>query len=188
MLQAIPEYRKQVSKYALKVVSFNIDKDKIRDVIGSQGKVINSIIAECGDLKIDINDDGKVILYSVDQANIDKAKSMIDDIVRVPEVNQVYSGLVTRVEQYGAFVKLYGNVEGLCHISKLGWNRVEKVEDVCKVGDTLDVKIIGISDKGIDLSHRDLLEKPADYVEPKPFDKSKKFDKKPYKPNNKGSK
>jgi polyribonucleotide nucleotidyltransferase len=189
MLQAIPEYRKQVSQYALKVVSFNIDKDKIRDVIGAQGKVINGIIAECGDLKIDIDDDGKVILYSVDQANIDKAKLMIDDIVRVPEVGQVYSGLVTRVETYGAFVKLYGNVEGLCHISKLGWNRVEKVEDVCKVGDKLDVKIIGISEKGIDLSHRDLLEKPADYVEPKPFNKDKKFDKKPFnKPNNKGSK
>lgn len=186
MLEAIPTYRNEVSNYALKVEKFNIDKDKIRDVIGPQGKVINSIIAECDDLKIDINDDGRVILYSMNRENINKGREMIDNIVRVPEVGQVYDGIVTRIESYGAFVKLYGNVEGLCHISKMKWGRVNNVEDVCKLGDTLKVKIISITDKGIDLSHRDLEEKPADYVEPtkdkKPYNPSFK---KPYNKNNK---
>ncbi len=177
MLQTIPEPRKTVSKYALKMERFNIPVDKIREVIGSQGKVINSIIAQCGDIKIDINDDGRVILYSVDQDMIDKARGLIDSIVKVPEVGEVYDGKVTRVESYGAFVNLYGNVEGLCHISKMDWKRVDDINTVVKVGDVLKVKIININDKGqIDLSHRDTLEKPADYVEPtfkpkKPFNK-----------------
>jgi len=189
MLKAIPEYRKEVSKYALKVESFDIDKEKIRDVIGSQGKVINGIIAQCGDLKIDISDEGHVILYSVDKENINKGRSLIEDIVRVPEVGEEYDGLVTRTESYGAFVRIYGNVEGLCHISKLSWERIEKVEDICKVGDTLKVKIISIGEKGIDLSHRDTLEKPADYVE-QPI-KKKQFNnnyKKPYNQNNSNKK
>lgn len=166
MLDCIPTYRDHVSKYALKVEQFNIDTNKIKDVIGSQGKVINSIIAQCGDLKIDIDDSGKVVLYSVEEENIRKARSLIDDIVRVPEVGQEYEGKVTRIEPYGCFVNIYGNVEGLCHISKLDWKRIDKVEDVVKLGETLKVKIISISEKGIDLSHREFVEKPVDYVEP----------------------
>lgn len=170
MLKAIPEPRKELSPYALKMKKFSIDADKIREVIGSQGKVINGIIAECDNqVKIDINDDGRVIIYSVNQDLIDKAYDMIQDIVKVPEVGEVYDGKVVRIESYGCFVRLFGSTDGMCHISKLAWGRVDKVEDVVKLGDTLKVKIISIDEKGrIDLSHRDCLPKPEGYVEPAP--------------------
>ncbi len=167
MLKAIPEPRKELSDYALKMKRFNIIPDKIREVIGSQGKVINGIVKDCNnDVKIDINDDGRVILYSVHKDMIEKAYDEIMGIAKVPAVGEVYDGKVVRVETYGAFVRLYGNTDALCHISKLGWNRVEKVEDVCKLGDTLKVIITGIDAQGrIDVSHRDLLTKPEGYVE-----------------------
>ena len=179
MLGAISEPRAELSEYALKMKRFNIEPDKIREVIGSQGKVINGIIDECdNDVKIDINDDGRVILYSVHYETIEKAYNMIMSIAKVPQVGEIYEGKVVRVETYGAFVNLFGNTDALCHISKLGWGRVEKVEDVCKVGDTLKVIITGIDAQGrVDVSHRDLLEKPEGYVEKperpkKPFHKN----------------
>ncbi|MBQ8141598.1 MAG: polyribonucleotide nucleotidyltransferase [Bacilli bacterium] len=179
MLGAISEPRTELSEYALKMKRFNIEPDKIREVIGSQGKVINGIIDECdNDVKIDINDDGRVILYSVHYETIEKAYNMIMSIAKVPQVGEIYEGKVVRVETYGAFVNLFGNTDALCHISKLGWGRVEKVEDVCKVGDTLKVIITGIDAQGrVDVSHRDLLEKPEGYVEKperpkKPFHKN----------------
>ena len=179
MLGAISEPRTELSEYALKMKRFNIEPDKIREVIGSQGKVINGIIDECdNDVKIDINDDGRVILYSVHYETIEKAYNMIMAIAKVPQVGEIYEGKVVRVETYGAFVNLFGNTDALCHISKLGWGRVEKVEDVCKVGDTLKVVITGIDAQGrVDVSHRDLLEKPEGYVEKperpkKPFHKN----------------
>ena len=179
MLGAISEPRTELSEYALKMKRFNIEPDKIREVIGSQGKVINGIIDECdNDVKIDINDDGRVILYSVHYETIEKAYNMIMSIAKVPQVGEIYEGKVVRVETYGAFVNLFGNTDALCHISKLGWGRVEKVDDVCKVGDTLKVIITGIDAQGrVDVSHRDLLEKPEGYVEKperpkKPFHKN----------------
>ena len=179
MLGAISEPRTELSEYALKMKRFNIEPDKIREVIGSQGKVINGIIDECdNDVKIDISDDGRVILYSVHYETIEKAYNMIMSIAKVPQVGEIYEGKVVRVETYGAFVNLFGNTDALCHISKLGWGRVEKVEDVCKVGDTLKVIITGIDAQGrVDVSHRDLLEKPEGYVEKperpkKPFHKN----------------
>ncbi len=169
MLKAIPEPRKELSKYALKMKRFDVPVDKIRDVIGSQGKVINGIIAECNNCKIDINDDGRVIIYSVDQAMIDKAYGMIQDIVRVPEIGEEFDGKVVRIEPFGCFVNLFGDTDGMCHISKLDWKRVEKVEDVVKLGDTLKVKVINIDEKGrVDLSHREFLPKPEGYVEEPP--------------------
>ncbi len=178
MLGAISEPRAELSEYALKMKRFNIEPDKIREVIGSQGKVINGIIDECdNDVKIDINDDGRVILYSVHYETIEKAYNMIMSIAKVPQVGEIYEGKVVRVETYGAFVNLFGNTDALCHISKLGWGRVEKVEDVCKVGDTLKVIITGIDAQGrVDVSHRDLLEKPEGYVE-KPERPKKSFHK-----------
>jgi polyribonucleotide nucleotidyltransferase len=146
---------------------FNIIPDKIREVIGSQGKVINGIVKDCNnDVKIDINDDGRVIIYSVHKDMIEKAYNAIMSIAKVPQVGEVYDGKVVRIETYGAFVELYGNTDALCHISKLGWNRVEKVEDVCHIGDTLKVIITGIDDQGrIDISHREFTPKPEGYVE-----------------------
>ncbi|MFA6796937.1 MAG: polyribonucleotide nucleotidyltransferase [Bacilli bacterium] len=172
MLEAIPEPRKELSEYALKMETFTVPVDMIRKVIGSQGKVINNIIEECNGCKIDINDEGRVVLYSTDKEMIAKARKMIDDIVRVVKVGEEYDGVVQRVEPYGAFVRLYGDTDGMCHISKLDWKRVNKVEDVCKVGDKLKVKVIKIDEKGrIDLSHREFIEKPEGYVEPAPTER-----------------
>ena len=167
MLKAIPEPRKELSEYALKMKRFNIVPDKIRDVIGSQGKVINSIIADCNnEIKIDINDDGRVIIYSVEKELIEKAYNEIMAIAKVPQVGEVYEGKVVRIEPYGCFVNLFGSTDALCHISKLAWTRVEKVEDVCHIGDTLKVIITAIDAQGrIDISHREFLPKPENYVE-----------------------
>src|SRR5574344_1794201 len=117
MTKAIAEPRADVGKYAPKLDKLTIDVDKIRDVIGTGGKVINDIIAKCDNVQIDIDDDGHVVIYHMDRAMINKAKQMIEDIVRVAQVGEVYEGEVTRVEDYGAFVKLFGNCEGLCHVS-----------------------------------------------------------------------
>ena len=177
MLKAIPAPREELSKYALKMHTMQIPVDKIREVIGSQGKVINDIIEKCDNCKIDINDDGRVIVYHVNRDMINKAVMMIEDIARVAKVGEVFNGTVVRIEPFGCFVNLFGDVDGMCHISKLGWNRVEKVEDVCHVGDKLQVIVTGIDEKGrVDLSHREFLEKPEGYVEQvkKPFNKSKK--------------
>ena len=167
MLAAIPAPRTELSEYALKMKRFNIMPDKIREVIGSQGKVINGIIKDCdNDVKIDINDDGRVIIYSVHTASIEKAYDMIQSIARVPQVGEVFDAKVVRIESYGAFVNLFGNTDALCHVSKLDWKRVEKVEDVCHLGDTLKVIVTGIDAQGrVDVSHREFLPKPEGYSE-----------------------
>ncbi|MCQ2771966.1 MAG: polyribonucleotide nucleotidyltransferase [Bacilli bacterium] len=166
MSKAIESPREEVSKYAPKMVTFTIDPDKIRDVIGTGGKVINDIIATCGNVKIDVEDDGKVTIYHSDKEMIEKAKKRIDDIVRVAEVGEIYEGTVTRVEEYGAFVNLFGDNDGLCHVSRLDWKYIDNANNFCKVGDVLKVVVIGLDEKGkIKVSHREFLEKPADYVE-----------------------
>ncbi|MDY0100803.1 MAG: polyribonucleotide nucleotidyltransferase, partial [Bacilli bacterium] len=166
MLQAISEPRLEVSKYAPKLDKMQIDIDKIRDVIGSGGKVINDIIAKCDDIKIDINDDGFIVLYHMDRKVINKAKQMIEDIVRVAKVGEVFEGTVTRIEDYGCFVHLFGNVDGLCHVSRLAWRYVEKASDVVKLNQKLKVVVSEIDNFGkVKVSHREFLEKPADYVE-----------------------
>ncbi|MDD5884747.1 MAG: polyribonucleotide nucleotidyltransferase [Erysipelotrichaceae bacterium] len=165
MSQAIAEPRKEVSKWAPKMVTFNIDPDKIRDVIGTGGKVINDIIAKCGQVKIDVEETGKITIYHTDKEMIEKAKQMIDDIVREAKVGEIYEGKVTRVENYGAFVNLFGDTDGLCHVSRLDWKYIDDATHVVKVGDTLKVVVIGLEEGKIKLSHREFVEKPADYVE-----------------------
>ena len=165
MEACIPEPRKEVSKYAPKMVTFHIDPDKIRDVIGTGGKVINDIIASCGQVKIDVEDSGKVTIYHTDKEMIEKAKQRIDDIVREAKVGEIYEGKVTRVENYGAFVNLFGDTDGLCHVSRLDWKYIDDATNVVKVGDVLKVVVIGLEDGKIKLSHREFIEKPADYVE-----------------------
>jgi predicted RNA-binding protein with RPS1 domain len=148
------------------MVTFNIDPDKIRDVIGTGGKVINDIIAKCDTVKIDVDDSGKITIYHTNKAMIEKAKAMIDDIVREAKVGEIYEGKVTRVEEYGAFVNLFGDTDGLCHVSRLDWKYIDNANNFCKVGDTMKVVVIGLDEKGkVKLSHREFLEKPADYVE-----------------------
>lgn len=171
MEKAIAEPRPDVAKYAPKLDKLTIDVDKIRDVIGTGGKVINEIIAQCDNVQIDIDDDGHVVIYHMNRDMINKAKQMIEDIVREARVGEVYEGEVTRVEDYGAFVKLFGNCEGLCHVSRLGWGFIDKASDVVKVGDILKVRVCEIDEKGkVKVSHREFVEKPAGYVE-KPVEK-----------------
>ncbi len=157
MLKAIPEVRDHVSKYAPKQRSLTIPVDKIRDVIGSGGKVIQKISAEC-DVKIDITDDGKVFILGQDQDNVDRASYIIETIVKDPEVGAIYKGKVTRLMNFGAFVEIAPGKEGLVHISKLENYRVEKVEDVVQPGDEVYVKVTEIDDQGrINLSRKDAM-------------------------------
>lgn len=161
MLACIPSPREQLSPYAPKIAMMNIDPDKIKDVIGPGGKMINEIIAQCDNVKIDIDDDGKVVIYHNDYDTIEKAKQMIRDIVRVAKVGDVFAAKVVRLEKFGAFVNLFGNTDGLLHISKISHHRVDKVEDVLKLGDIIDVKVTEIDNKGrINVSAKALLPKP----------------------------
>ena len=155
MLPAISEPRKEVSKYAPKMLTMHIDPSKIREVIGSGGKVIQKIVADTG-AKIDINDDGSIFIASADAAGCDAAKKCIDDIVFVPEIGKLYYGRVVRLMTFGAFVELAPGKDGLVHISKLADHRIEKVEDACKIGDMMWVKVTDIDEKGrVNLSHKD---------------------------------
>ena len=156
MLPVISEPRKEVSKYAPKIMMANICKDKIKDVIGPGGKMINKIIDETG-VKIDINDDGKVCVYANDSESGKKAMDMILDIAKIIEVGGIYNGKVTRIMPFGAFVDIGGGNEGLLHISKISSKRVEKVEDVLSVGDEVTVKVSEIDNQGrINLNMKDL--------------------------------
>ncbi len=151
MLAVLPAPRANLSKYAPKIISFNINPDKIRDVIGSGGKTINKIIDETG-VKIDINDFGDVYIASPDEDMIAKARQIIELIVNDPEIGLETEGVVVRTASFGAFVEIAPGKDGMIHISKLDKKRVEKVEDVVNIGDKVIVKVDGISEKGISLS------------------------------------
>jgi len=156
ILPCIDKPRETVSKYAPKMFQMKIDPDKIREVIGTGGKVINRIIQEA-DVKIDINDDGSIYIAAIEAENADKAMKMISGIVGDLEVGTVFEGKVTKTLQFGAFVEFLPGKEGLVHISKLAKHRVENVEDVVKAGDIVKVKFIGLDKQGrIDLSIKDV--------------------------------
>ncbi|MBQ7357028.1 MAG: S1 RNA-binding domain-containing protein, partial [Clostridia bacterium] len=147
ILAAIPAPRAEVSKYAPKMITMTIDPDKIREVIGKGGAVIQKIVADTG-AKIDINDDGTVFIAAVDKSSADTAKAIIDAIVFEPVVGEIYEGTVTRIIPIGAFVEFAPGKEGMVHISKLQKQRTEKVEDVVAIGDTVKVKYLGTDEKG----------------------------------------
>ena len=147
MSPVISEPRKEISKYAPKIMNININPDKIGDVIGKGGKTINEIIAKY-DVKIDIEDDGFVSISGVDIDNIRNCIEYIENLTRDVEVGAIFEGTVVRVAQFGAFVTLTPNKDGMIHISKLRDERVEKVEDVVKVGDKVKVKVIDIDAQG----------------------------------------
>jgi polyribonucleotide nucleotidyltransferase len=168
MNNVISEARKEVSKHAPKVKLMNIDPEKIKDVIGPGGKVITQIIEKSNDVKIDIEQDGRVTIMHTNYEDIETAIKLIENIIREAKKGEVYSGKVVRVEKFGCFVELWPGTDGLCHISKLDHARVNKVEDVCNVGDVITVKVIGIDDRGrIDLSRKDTLPKPKVVEKPK---------------------
>ncbi len=161
MMAAIGQPREDVSTYAPKTQMMKISPDKIKDVIGPGGKMINQIIEACDDVKIDIEDDGQVIIYHMDRAAINKAVAMIEDICREAKVGDVFDAKVVRIEKFGAFVNLFSGCDGLLHVSKIKHERVEKVEDVLKLGDVVKVKVVEVDDKGrVNVSAKALIEKP----------------------------
>ncbi|SCW42515.1 KH domain-containing protein [Ruminococcaceae bacterium YRB3002] len=168
ILPKIPAPRAELNKYAPRIISMQIPVDKIREVIGSGGKVINKIIADTG-ADININDDGKLYISTPDLEAADKAQKIINGIISDPEVGEEFDGVVTRLMDFGAFVEFLPGKEGLVHISKLAWNRVDKVEDVVHEGDKVRVKLIEIDSQGrLNLSIRDTQPKPEGFVEEEP--------------------
>ena len=161
MMETLAEPRAELSPYAPRIISFSINPDKIREVIGSGGKTINKIIADTG-VKIDINDDGTVFIASVDAASAAEAKRIIDGIVKDIEVGDVYLGTVVGIKEFGAFINLKPGTDGLLHISRIANKRVEKVEDVLQMGEQVLVRVIDVDPKSgkISLTRKDLL--PAD--------------------------
>jgi polyribonucleotide nucleotidyltransferase len=159
MLPAISEPRPEISPLAPKIAIVRINVDQIAEVIGSRGKVIKRIMEESGVDKIDTEDDGRVFVVDRDMAKVNRAVEIIKAIVNPPEVGKLYTGKVTRILTFGAFVEIAPEKEGLVHISKLAKKRVEKVEDVVQVGDIITVKCIKIDEQNrIDLSLRDALD------------------------------
>lgn len=168
MEQAISAPRPQVSEYAPKVCTFKIDVDKIRDVIGTGGKTINQIILDCDNVKINIEDDGQVAIYHSSQAMVDKARAIIEDIVRVAKVGEVYHARVNEVRDSFAFVTLFTGTDALLHVSEIAWERTSNIKDVLHVGDMVDVKVTDIDDNGkVKVSMKVLLEKPEGFEEKK---------------------
>ena len=180
MTNVIPEPRKELSPYAPKIETFTINPDKIKDVIGRGGETITKIILESSNVnsvndkdavKIDLEDDGRVIIYHNDKDIISKAKEMIEEIIREVEIGDLYNGRVTKVEDFGCFVELWPGCEGLVHVSQLAYERVDKPSDMFKVGDDIIVKALGYDNRGrLNLSRKDAL--------PKPVSKEDKDDKK----------
>ena len=160
MLDAINEPRKQLSEYAPKVFMMKIDPEQIRDVIGTGGKTINEIIEKSNDVKIDIEQDGRVTIYHYDQASIDIAVKLIERIVKKAEVGEIYDGKIVRVEDKYAFVELFEGTNGFLHVGDVAHERINKVSDVLKLGDIVKVKVSKITDKGVNVSRKALLPKP----------------------------
>jgi len=161
MLKAIPAPRAELSKYAPKMISTTIDPEKIREVIGKGGSVIQKITADTG-TKIDIEDDGKVFIAAVDIEACRRALKIIEAIAKDPEVGDTFYGKVTRIMTFGAFVEIAPGKEGMVHISKLDTKRIAKCEDVVNIGDMIWVKVIEIDEKGrINLSHKEFKDMPA---------------------------
>lgn len=161
MLEVIPKPKNELSTYAPKIVATEIPVDKIRDVIGPGGKIINKIISETG-AKIDIEDDGRVFIYSINIDNANKALKIIQGLTKEVVAGEIYTGRVTRIMNFGAFVEILPGKEGLVHISKLAHERVVKVEDVVKIGDEVQVKVSDIDDQGrINLSRKSALPPPS---------------------------
>lgn len=165
MNEAVSEPRAELSPYAPRMITMQIDVDKIRDVIGPGGKMINKIIAETG-VGIDVEPDGRIFITAVDVEAGNRARKMIEALVIEVEPGKTYLGKVTRVEKYGAFLEVLPGKEGLLHISNMDYRRVEKTEDIVNLGDMLEVKVTDIDEKGrINLSRKELMEKPVGYEE-----------------------
>ena len=170
MENCISEPRKSLSKYAPKIDTFMINPEKIKDVIGRGGEMITKIILEASNVKtvndkdavkVDLEDDGRVIIYHTDASIIAKTRKMIEEVIREVEVNAIYTGKVVKVEDFGCFVELWPGCEGLVHVSELDYKRVEKTKDLVSVGDKIMVKAMGYDNRGrLNLSRKQALPKP----------------------------
>ncbi len=170
MEKTIPTPRQELSPYAPKIAVFMIDPEKIKEVIGRGGETITKIILEASNVKtvndkdavkVDLEDDGRVIIYHTNQEIINKTKEMIEMIIRVVEDNKVYTGKVVKVEEFGCFVELWPGCEGLVHVSQLAYERVNKPSDLVKVGDEIIVKSLGYDNRNrLNLSRKEALPKP----------------------------
>ena len=166
MEACIAEPRPDVSKWAPKMDRLIIPVDKIRIVIGKGGEMIDKIIESCQDVKIDIEDDGSCVIYHMDREMINKAKEMIENLIKEAKVGEIYEACVTDVRESFAFVNLFGSVDALLHVSQLSWERVENIKDKVRVGDHIRVKVIQVDETGkVKVSAKELLEKPEGYVE-----------------------
>lgn len=172
MLAAIPEPRKELSPYAPKVHMMKIDPEQIRDVIGTGGKNINEIIEKSDNVKIDIEQDGTVVIYHYDYEAINKAVELIEAIVKKAQVGEIYDAKVVRVEDNFAFVELFKGTNGFLHVSDVAHERIHKVGDVLKLGEYVKVKVTKITDKGVNVSRKALLPRPIVKKEPKKEEKS----------------
>ncbi len=185
METAISEPRAELSKWAPKFVTFTIPTDKIRIVIGKGGETIDKIIEECDDVKIDIDDNGKVVLYHTDKGVLEKTQQMILDLIREAKVGEEYDAKVTEVRESFAFVHLFGSTDGLLHVSQLKWERVGDIKDELHVGDEVHVKVINIDEAGkIKVSIKECLPKPEGYVEPQKAPRSHKPERRNFRPQN----
>ena len=188
MEETISEVRSELSPYAPKVMMFRINPDKIKDVIGSGGKTITEIINDCNNVKIDIEQDGRVFVMHSEQEWIQKAADRIQNLVREAKVGEIFVGKVVRLEKFGAFVELWPGCDGLLHISKISNERVEKVEDALAIGDEIKVRVIEIDDKGrVNLTKKNVDNPEADEKENSKPSKDKKDRKQPRKFNKKPS-
>lgn len=160
MMSAISEPRDHLSPYAPKVAMMKIEPEQIKDVIGKGGDMINKIIAESDNVKIDIDDEGNVTIYHYSQEAIDHAMGMIKDLTRKVEVGEIFDGKAVRVEEKYAFIELFPGTNGFLHVKDVAWDRTNKVSDVIKLGDTVKVKVTQITDKGVNVSRKALLPKP----------------------------
>jgi polyribonucleotide nucleotidyltransferase len=170
MESVIPEPRQELSKYAPKIEILQINPDKIKDVIGKGGEMITKIILEASNVtavndinavKVDLQDDGTVLIYHTDKEIIAKTKEMIENVAREVEEGKVYTGKIVKVEDFGCFIELWPGCEGMCHVSQLAWERVEKASDMFKVGDEIIVKAEGYDNRNrLNLSRKAALPKP----------------------------
>ncbi len=159
---AIPEPRKEVGEFALKIKQLQIDSDKIRDVIGPGGKIINDIIAKCDNVKIDIEQDGHVVIYHEKYEPLNRAAAMIEALSKVAKVGEIYEAKIVRIEAYGVFVELFPGCDGLCHVSKLAYEHVNHPKDLFKLGERIKVIVTDIDEKGkVSVSRKELLPKPT---------------------------
>ena len=174
MLETLPAPRPELSKYAPRIVTVKVKPEQIRLIIGPGGKTIKGIVDQTG-VSIDVEDDGSVNVASADGEGLRKALEIIEGLTAEPEVGKIYDGVVRRIADFGCFVEILPNWDGLVHISELAYGRTERVEDICKEGDPLKVKVLSVDQDGkVRLSHKDTMDPPEGWEPPPPRERGER--------------